>query len=195
MKRRDRKSIRFKNWGYKWKALYYVTICTKNMKRFFGEVINGKMVLNEIGEIVQSEWLKTFEMRPDMNLTMGEYVVMPNHFHAIIGIGKNKYNTTWDYGMPNHGKRTDMDGRHCVPTSDKSNQGTSKNQFGPQSKNLGSIIRGFKIGVTKNARLINPDFDWHYRFNDRIIRDAQSYHRISKYIRDNPKNWKDDDFN
>ena len=68
------------------------------MKRFFGEVIKGKMVLNKIGKIVQSEWLKTFEMRPDMNLKMGEYVVMPNHFHAIIGIGKNKYNTTRDYG-------------------------------------------------------------------------------------------------
>jgi len=48
------------------------------------------MVLNEIGEIVQCEWLKTFELRPYINLSMGEYVVMPNHFHGIIGIGKNE---------------------------------------------------------------------------------------------------------
>ena len=50
------------------------------------------MLLSGIGKIVDEEWLKTFEMRPDMNLMMGEYVVMPNHFHAIIGIGDNQFN-------------------------------------------------------------------------------------------------------
>jgi len=35
-------------------------------------------------------------MCPDMNLTMGKYVVMPNHFHGIIGIGKNEYNRPGD---------------------------------------------------------------------------------------------------
>jgi len=67
-----------------------------------------------------------------------------------------------------------------------------KNQFGPQSKNLASIIRGFKIGVTKNARLINPDFAWQSRFYVHIIRNDESYHRITNYIKNNPKNWKED---
>ena len=58
--------------------------------------MDGEMVLSDIGEIVNTEWLKTFEMRPDMNLYMGEYVIMPNHFHAIIDIGENKYNTNRD---------------------------------------------------------------------------------------------------
>jgi hypothetical protein len=39
------------------------------------------------------EWEKTLLMRPDMNLTMGEYVVMPNHFHSILIIGDNIYNS------------------------------------------------------------------------------------------------------
>jgi|GEM_PF-2011525 len=56
-------------------------------------MVNGEMVLNDIAQIVKTECLKTFEMRPDMNLTMGEFVVMPNHFHAIIGIGENEYNS------------------------------------------------------------------------------------------------------
>jgi len=56
------------------------------------ELVNMEMVLNAIGLIVKTEWLKTFEMRPDMNLTMGEFVVLPNHFHAIIGIAENEYN-------------------------------------------------------------------------------------------------------
>ena len=107
------------------------------------------MVLNDIGQIVQSEWMKTFEMRPDLNLNMGAYVVMPNHFHSIIGIGKNEYNTPGDV----------RDAMHWAPTpGNKPKPRSPKNQFGPQSKNLASIIRGFKIGVTINARLINPDF-------------------------------------
>ena len=81
-------------------------------------------------------------MRPDMNLWMGEYVIMPNHFHAIIGIGDNEYN------MRDKPRR---DAMHCVSTTADTANNTEnqkpKNQFGPQSKNLASIIRGFKIGV------------------------------------------------
>ncbi len=54
------------------------------------------MILSELGNMVDTEWLKTLDIRKDMNLTMGEYVVMPNHFHAIIIIGKNKYKQPLD---------------------------------------------------------------------------------------------------
>jgi len=129
------------------------------------------MVLSEIGKIVKNEWKKTFEMRPDMNLMMGEFVVMPNHFHAIIRIGPYEYNSVCR--TPNH----------CGPASN------TMNQFGPQSKNLPSIIRGFKTAVTKDARIINPDFKWQMRYHDHIIRNEKSYHRITKYILDNPGKW------
>src|SRR5690606_1594854 len=86
-------STRLKNWDYGWNAPYFVTICTQNRECFFGDVVGGDMVLNDIGKIVETEWLKTFEMRPDMNLEMGQFVVMPNHFHAIIGIGENEFNS------------------------------------------------------------------------------------------------------
>lgn len=121
-----------------------------------------------------------------MNLTMGEYVVMPNHLHAIIGIGKNKYNSPGD---GNHDKqkfveRAGRDAMHCAITpGNKPKSRSPKNQFGPQSKNLASIIRGFKIGMTINARLINPDFGWQSRFYDSIIRNDQSLKRITNYIK------------
>ncbi|MCA1764294.1 MAG: hypothetical protein LC664_15070, partial [Flavobacteriales bacterium] len=79
--------------------------------------------------------------------------------------------------------------KFCV--SDDVRKSKSKNKFGPQSQNLASIIRGFKIGVTKNARLINPDFAWQPRFHDRIIRDDRAFQNISRYIVNNPKNWKE----
>lgn len=47
------------------------------------------MILSDIRKIIENKWLKTFEMRPDMNLKMGKYIVMPSHFHAIIVIGYN----------------------------------------------------------------------------------------------------------
>ena len=84
-------SARHPDWDYGANADYFVTICTHNHQCFFGKISNGIMMLSDIGEIVRFEWVKSFEMRPDMNLIMFEYVVMPNHFHAIIGIGKNKY--------------------------------------------------------------------------------------------------------
>ena len=50
------------------------------------------MILSEIGEIAKREWLKSPEIRPDMNLTLDEYIIMPNHIHGIIQIGRNSFN-------------------------------------------------------------------------------------------------------
>jgi putative transposase len=177
-------SARLQNWDYGWNAPYFVTICTKNRECYFGDVVDGKMKLSEIGEMVKNEWIKTFEMRPDMNLMMDEYVIMPNHFHAIIIIGENKYNTGHDAGR---------DAMHCVSTT-TINADTTKNQYGPQSKNLASIIRGFKIGVTKNARQIHADFAWQSRFHDHVIRNNESLDKIKTYILENPLKWIEDKF-
>ncbi len=40
--------------------------------------------LGEYGRIVQTEWLKTSEIRQEVLL--GEFVVMPNHFHGILKV-------------------------------------------------------------------------------------------------------------
>ena len=63
------------------------------------------------------------------------------------------------------------------------------NQFGPQRKNLVSIIRGFKIGVTTRARKINPEFAWQSRYHEHIIRNNASFERIYNYIISNPEKW------
>ena len=167
---------RLKNWDYSQRAVYCVTICTANREHFFGKVQDEEMAYSNIGTIVEQEWVKTPEIRPDMNLELGEFVVMPNHFHGIIFIGNNEFNC-----------KNDMLG---VSTDD-----IYKNEFGPQSKNLSSIIRGFKSAVTVQAKKINPDFGWQSRFHDHIIRNPKSYDVISQYIIDNPKKWIDDEFN
>lgn len=191
-------STRLPNWDYGRNATYFVTICTQNRECFFGNVVRGEMQLSAIGKIAQTEWLKTFDLRPDMNLTMGAYVIMPNHFHAVIIIGKNQYNMDGnDGGHDGHGG--DGDGHvetQCIASLPLSPPPSPPiNQFGPQRKNLASIIRGFKIGVTTRAHKINPVFAWQSRYHDHIIRNNESFERICNYILTNPENWKNDKFN
>lgn len=56
-------------------------------------------------------------------------------------------------------------------------------------------MRGFKIGVTKNAQKINPDFIWRSRFYDHIICNDKSFDNICEYIVNNPLKWSDDKLN
>ncbi len=52
-------STRLINYDYSKDGFYFVTICTKNRKMFFGKVVKGRMILNKIGNIVAEEWTKT----------------------------------------------------------------------------------------------------------------------------------------
>jgi putative transposase len=184
-------SSRLQSWNYANQGIYFVTVCTSDRISYFGEIQARKMVLSELGTIVESEWLKTIELRKDMNLQIGDYVVMPNHFHGILIIGANQYNNPIVRGRDAmHGVSTNaMDGgdvMHHVSTQGK---------FGPQSKNLASIIRGFKSSVTTYARKNNIAFGWQPRFHEHIVRSFNEYNRISEYIQNNPANWKEDRFN
>jgi REP element-mobilizing transposase RayT len=79
-------SSRLKNWDYSTPWWYYVTICTKDMKCWFGEVKKGKMVLNDLGNYVENKW-KEIPMHYHM-VELDYHVTMPNHFHGIIIINE-----------------------------------------------------------------------------------------------------------
>ncbi len=158
-------SMRHPKWDYSSEGAYFITICTKNRTHYFGEIIDSEMHLSEIGKIAEKEWLKTIEMRSDMNLKLGEFIVMPDHFHGIVFFNGNE-----------------ADALHCVQNN--------PNKFGPQSKNLASIIRGFKSAVKTYASKNNIEFAWQSRYHDHIIRDLFQLDRISKYINQNPQHWK-----
>jgi putative transposase len=201
-------STRLLNWNYGSPALYFVTIITQSRKHYFGEIENGILKLNKLGLYAFSEWEKSPMIRPDMNIQLGEFVVMPNHFHGIVMIGENEYNTGFHGSGFYNGYGVCRDAMHCVSTdddvrpkekdamhgvsTDAGNNGKrfSKNKFGPQSKNIGSIIRGFKSSVTTYARKNKIVFDWQERFYDRVIRNHDEYLRISNYIKNNPANWR-----
>lgn len=77
-----RRSIRLRGYDYSQPGAYFITICTKNRVCLFGDVVDGKMVMSPLGKIVADEWIKTGEIRH--NVDLDEWVVMPNHFHGIL---------------------------------------------------------------------------------------------------------------
>lgn len=83
--------------------------------------------------------------------------------------------------MPNH--------IHMILHIEGSNVTNNRNSFGPQSQNLASIIRGFKIGVTQYANANNIKFAWQSRYHDHIIRNMKEMNRIAEYIRNNVIKW------
>jgi putative transposase len=166
------KTTRLQSWDYGANAPYFVTICTANRKHFFGQVLNGEMQLSEIGRMAESFWLAIPEHFPFVQLDA--FVIMPNHVHGIIVINK--------------------DDRYCKDTKSCVSTVSTKNQFGPQSKNLASIVRGFKIGVKKYATMHQIEFAWQSLYHDHIIRNDIAYQRIHNYILNNPAKWGEDKF-
>lgn len=61
---------------------FFITICTGDKKHYFGEIHNDIMYLSIIGEFVlkQLSTAKNLCNYADVR----EYVVMPNHIHAIV---------------------------------------------------------------------------------------------------------------
>ena len=45
--RHHRRSIRLKGYDYSKEGYYFITICCEDKAKIFGEIIDGKMILNE----------------------------------------------------------------------------------------------------------------------------------------------------
>ena len=79
-------SSRLQTWDYGSNGSYFITICTKSREHFFGEIVDGKMQLNEIGKIAEQYWMEISNHFSFIEL--GNFVVMPNHVHGILIIDK-----------------------------------------------------------------------------------------------------------
>ena len=80
----NRRSIRLKGYDYSQAGLYFITICCKDRECFFWKILNNEMILNDAGKMVDFEWLEL--PKRFANIKLHEYIVMPNHFHAILEI-------------------------------------------------------------------------------------------------------------
>lgn len=82
METKSRKPTRLQKYDYGQPGYYFVTICVQDRICCLGNLINGEMVLNYQGKIVQNSWLDLPNHYP--NSSLDEYIVMPNHFHGIL---------------------------------------------------------------------------------------------------------------
>ena len=180
-----RRSIRLKGYDYSQAGLYFVTIVTQNRENLFGEIQNGKMILNDAGNMIEKLWGET----PNhfANIKLHEYIIMPNHIHEIIEItpvGSDSISAR--NTADSISKRAEMD---SAPTGN----------FGDIPK----IIQSFKrhttieyIKMVKQNKL--PPFDkriWQRNYWEHIIRNENEYQRIARYIIDNPIKWENDKLN
>src|ERR1035437_2652072 len=127
---------RLQDFDYGQPGLYFVTICTHDRHPWFGEVRDRKMRKSPIGEAAEMAWFAIPGHFPDVRLD--EFCVMPDHVHGLLEITAPSERTV---GTPSVGTQNFASLRMGTKPGDNGNH------FGPQFRNLASIVRGYKIGV------------------------------------------------
>ncbi|PXY44613.1 transposase [Flavobacterium hydrophilum] len=185
-------TARAKWWNYDNPGDYFITICTKNRDPLFGYIKDGEMILNEYGQIILDCWLDLPNHYD--NIILGEFQIMPNHIHCIVGVNDSKII------IPDS---DDVEtGLKPVCTEPVCTAGNMADNFvieNPNKKNHGvfEFIRALKsfssrkINERRNSRGVS---NWQERFHDHIIRNEAEYDRIRNYIINNPKKWDEDCF-
>lgn len=161
-----RRSLRQKGHDYSRKSAYFVTICTQDRLCLFGDVKKGKMVPNDPGRMVFSLWHRIPEMFP--NVSLGECVVMPNHLHGILVVTASMRTIAGPEGT------------------------------GQTSLTLGRMIGAFKSMTTVSYIRAVADFGWEpfenriwqRNYYEKAIRNDGEMVAYTRYIVNNPKNWK-----
>lgn len=190
---KSRKRNRLKGYDYSQAGGYFVTICTKDRIPWFGEIINGEMHLSKAGKRAQECWQNIPNHFPCAYLD--QFIIMPDHIHGIIFIndpvGDEYFRPLNNIRADNHRPQTgiifinDIVGGEDLRPINKTTKRADNHR--PQQKQLPSIIRGFKIGVTKWCHQNNHlGFAWQRSFHDHIIRNEKSLERIRHYIFHNP---------
>jgi REP element-mobilizing transposase RayT len=165
----NRRSIRLMGYDYSKSGYYFITICTYKRECILGEMINDKMIMNENGKIVESEWLRSSEIRKEIELDV--YRVMPNHFHALLWIAPN-------VGANGHSPL--------------------RNRPALKSKSLSSLMVGFKSSVKLKINKFRntPGVPiWQRNYYEHIIRNEKELNKIREYIINNTLKWEFDEEN
>jgi REP element-mobilizing transposase RayT len=156
---------------------YFITICTRDRECLWGKVANGTVQLDETGRLVESVWLQTATVPPDIELDA--YVVMPNHFHAIFFIHESP-------GVEGATHRVAPTKNHSAAA------GKTHRPTGPKPRSVGAIMAQFKSLVTKrfnDTHQYRGGSIFQRNYYEHVIRDEKSLNRIREYIATNALRW------
>lgn len=181
---KHRRSIRLQSYDYKRSGAYFVTMVTQNRACLFGDVVNGRLQLNDAGQMIQAIWDQLPQHYPSVETDA--FVIMPNHVHGIIAlVGVGACADIQSGGQP----------QGVAPTNDPRPKHDAVHVL-----SLADIVHRFKTLTTKRYVDGVKQFDWS-RFESRlwqrnyyehVVRNEGSLHRIRQYIGDNPARWEFD---
>jgi len=158
-------NLRLRDYDYSLPGSYFVTICVKERKNLFGDIIDGEMCRNQCGKIVKSMWDEITNHYD--GILLDEFIVMPNHVHGIIIITEDSVGVIHESPL----KMNIKERRQML---------------------LSKIIGRFKMNSSKQINNIRntPGMSvWQRNYYDHIIRNQKSFHRIQEYIIRNPERW------
>jgi REP element-mobilizing transposase RayT len=162
-----RRSIRLQGYDYTQSGAYFVTLCTHQRDCLFATIsVDGELILNDVGRIVEEEWCRSAEIRKEIELDT--FAVMPNHLHGIVVISRADV--------------VGATGRSPLPPV----------RPGPASHSLGALIAGFKSATTKRINLLRKTPGqpvWQRNYYEHIVRNERDLNAIRIYIENNPMNW------
>lgn len=179
-KSHHRKSIRLRDYDYRQAGAYFITICTQDRECLFGEIVDDDVQLNNAGRIVKTIWQEIPIHYPQVELD--EFVIMPNHFHAIFNIRPSEPGA----------------GRKPAPAFDQTFV-CYKPTLAPSmavasnAPTVGQIMRRFKsmsaIAANKSLGRSSQPL-WQRNYWERVVRDEKELHGLQEYIVNNPAKWK-----
>ncbi|MFN8562226.1 MAG: transposase [Anaerolineae bacterium] len=153
-----RRSIRLRDYDYAQQGAYFVTMCTQLRECFFD--------VPATRQIAEQSWIEIPQHFPGVELD--EWIVMPNHVHAIILIA-------------------------AVQPSQKRDAESRFSRISPNKRTLSVIVRTYKAAVTTQCRQAGEiEFTWQRNYYERIIRNAAELNTVRQYILDNPTKWDED---
>ena len=175
---RNRRSIRLKGYDYAQPGAYFVTVCTQDRGCLLAEVVDGIVIQNDAGKMVQTVWN---EMPQHYGtVVLDEFVVMPNHVHGIIM-------------LPHASSNVGATPRGCPAPG--------QTQGPAPTLSLPDVIHRFKSLTTARYRhgVVQcgwPRFDkrlWQRNYYEHVVRNEDDLHHIREYIADNPAHWAEDE--
>lgn len=191
-------------------GVYFVTVCARDKRFYFGDIDDGQMIMTEIGEIVR----RCVESIPchHPGVEVWNYVVMPNHVHIVLYLPPEqpniqvgtRYIASGDAEV-NSMKTTKLG---CLRPS---RHGETCKDYHHNSR-LSVVVGSFKAAVSREVKRIicdntqeisrlartryiasvQVDGVWHSRFYERIIRNRLAFERIMAYVDNNVANWNTD---
>jgi putative transposase len=180
---KHRNTTRLREYDYALNGAYFITICAFKREHLFGNILEGHMQHNAIGQIVLEEWERMGELRAEVSLDA--FVMMPNHVHGVVLI-ESTVGARLASPLRPDSERFRTTHRELAVSKDVRPKPSAP---GVTSGSLGAIVGGFKSVVSKRSREQFEDVRiWQRNYHDRVIRNDRELDAIREYITFNPQN-------